>query len=570
MRATLTTLACWLAGCLLTAGCATAPRPQAVAPWPPADEAAWAFSAAQLADQTGRFDQAVDHYRRALAQDPGSALLRRYLVRDLIRLERYPEARLEYQALVDQHPEDHETQAILGQLCEAVGDTKLAETLYRSALTLKADDSGLNTRLGRLLLALDQTGEALHLLRRALALDPRNREARQLLVTYYQSLHPARAEKLLQEGLELEPEDPEWLSQMGELLEQEGRLEDAAGVYEQLVEADQQALPAFRFLSVYYLKRGQWAKARWQLERLLHLVPRDVAGRRNLGLALYNLGLWSEAREQLNVVVAAGQADALTHHLLGAIFQHEGLHYLAADEFREAVRMDPSLMEARLGLSAALLAAQERAKAEVAAEESARAFPSEVLMQINYGVVLLRVGKPGEAVEVFRRALSLGSQRARIYFHLGQAQLEQRQFEPAVASWTVAVKLDPKFAEAYNYLAYTHAERGLKLAQAQQWVKQALALDPENPNYLDTLAWVQYQQGRYAKALETILSALKQYQAKAEAVDPAVYEHLGDIYYQLENYQEASQAWQSALKLKPDNQQLRQKLRQLPGPGGGS
>ncbi|MEW6516402.1 MAG: tetratricopeptide repeat protein [candidate division FCPU426 bacterium] len=570
MRATLITLACWLAGCLLTAGCATAPRPQSAAPWPPADEASWAFSAAQLADQTGRFDQAVDYYRRALAQDPGSALLRRYLVRDLIRLERYPEARLEYQALVDQHPEDHETQAILGQLCEAVGDTKLAETLYRSALTLQADDSGLNTRLGRLLLGLDQTGEALHLLRRALALDPRNHEARQLLVTYYQGLQPARAEKLLEEGLELEPDDPEWLSQMGELLEQEGRLEDTAEVYRQLVEADQQALPAFRFLSVYYLKRGEWAKARWQLERLLHLVPKDAAGRRNLGLALYNLGLWSEAREQLNVVLATGQADALTHHLLGAIFQHEGLHYLAADEFREAVRMDPNLMEARLGLSAALLAAQERAKAEAAAEEAARAFPSEVLMQINYGVVLLRVGKPGEAVEVFRRALRLGDQRARIYFHLGQAQLEQKQFEQAVASWTTAVKLDPHFAEAFNYLAYTHAERGLKLAQAQQWVKRALALDPENPNYLDTLAWVQYQQGRYAKALETILSALKQYQARAEAVDPAVYEHLGDIYYQLENYQEASQAWQSALKLKPDNQQLRQKLRQLPGPGGGS
>lgn len=563
------TPACWLSAWLLLAGgCATVPAPPAAAPWSAAEEAQWAFSAAQLADLTGRFDRAADLYQRALAHDPDSAQLRRYLVRDLIRLERYSEARREYEILVEQYPEDHETQFILGQLCEAAGDTKLAETLYRSALTLREEDAHLNTQLGRLLLQQDRIAEATRFLRRALELDPRRREARQLLVLFFQGSDPGQAEKLLREALEPEPDDPEWLGQLAELLEQEGRAEAAAEVYQRLAEADPHALSAYRFLSVYHLRRGAWERARWQLERLLRLAPQDTVARRNLGLALYNLGLRDEAREQLNIVLATGRADALTHHLLGMVFQQEGLHYLAADAFQAALRLDTELVEARLGLTTALLAANERAKAEEAAGEAARFFPSNIQLQLNYGLVLLRLNKAEEALSVFRRALGLpAAKRAQIYFHIGQALLDLHRFGQAVAAWTTAVRLDPKLAEAYNYLAYTHAERGLNLAQARQWARKALALEPDNPNYLDTLAWIEYQQGRYPKALETILSALRQYETRSERVDPAVYEHLGDIYFQLERYLEASQAWQSALQQDPENQQLKQKLRQLPGGG---
>ena len=34
--------------------------------------------------------------------------------------------------------------------------------------------------------------------------------------------------------------------------------------------------------------------------------------------------------------------------------------------------------------------------------------------------------------------------------------------------------------------------------------QQAVALDPDNAAYLDTLGWVYYQQGRYAEALELL------------------------------------------------------------------
>lgn len=571
MNAAMKTSGCWLlAGWLLAAGgCATAPAPPpAASPWSAAEEAQWAFSAAQLADLNGRFDQAVEYYRRALAHDPDSAQLRRHLVSDLIRLERFAEARREYQTLVDRHPENHETQFIMGQLCEASGDTRLAETLYRSALALKADDAALNARLGWLLLRQDQEVEGVRLLRRALALDPKHREARQVLVTYYLGGRPDQAEKQLREALELEPDDAEWLGQLAELLEQEDRPDAAAEIYRRLAEADPQALAAFRFLSVYHLRRGEWDQARWQLERLLRLVPQDAAGRRNLGLALYNLGLRDEAREQLNIVLATGRADALTHHLLGSILQQEELPFLATDEFRAALRLDDGLVEAHLGLTAALLAANERAEAAAAAEKAARRFPANVQVQINHGLVLLRVHRPEEALAVFKKALRLSkAERARIYFHTGQALLDLHRFESAAAAWTTAVRLDPKLAEAYNYLAYTHAERGLNLAQARQWARKALALEPDNPSYLDTLAWVEYQQGRYPKALETILSALRQYETRGAPADPAVYEHLGDIYYQLERFQEASQAWQSALQQDPENKQLKQKLRQLPGGG---
>ena len=69
------------------------------------------------------------------------------------------------------------------------------------------------------------------------------------------------------------------------------------------------------------------------------------------------------------------------------------------------------------------------------------------------------------------------------------------------------LRLDPAYADALNYLAYLWANRGIRLDDALRHIQAALALDPDNAAYLDTLGWVYYQQGRYADALDLLLQA---------------------------------------------------------------
>jgi len=103
--------------------------------------------------------------------------------------------------------------------------------------------------------------------------------------------------------------------------------------------------------------------------------------------------------------------------------------------------------------------------------------------------------------------------------------------------------VNPKNAMALNYLGYMLADRGVKLPEAMAYIQRALALDPKNAAYLDSLGWAQFRMSLVDEAEKNLRAAL-QY----DADDPAVLEHLGDLLMQTGRKEEAVGAWQKALQ----------------------
>ena len=62
-------------------------------------------------------------------------------------------------------------------------------------------------------------------------------------------------------------------------------------------------------------------------------------------------------------------------------------------------------------------------------------------------------------------------------------------------------RIDPKHAESYNFIGYMYAEKGVNLPEAIELIQKALALEPDNGYFIDSLGWAYYQQGRYPEAL---------------------------------------------------------------------
>lgn len=89
------------------------------------------------------------------------------------------------------------------------------------------------------------------------------------------------------------------------------------------------------------------------------------------------------------------------------------------------------------------------------------------------------------------------------YMHAVALDLAGRKAE-AAARLEALAEIHPRFAEARNYLAYTWAVAGVRLEDARRHVEAALAEDPANAAYLDTLAWVLYRMGAYEEAWENI------------------------------------------------------------------
>src|SRR5207302_8936386 len=120
-----------------------------------------------------------------------------------------------------------------------------------------------------------------------------------------------------------------------------------------------------------------------------------------------------------------------------------------------------------------------------------------------------------------------------------------------------AIAMDPaNAAEPYNYLGYMRAEQNRHHDEAEDAIKRALQLDPENGAYLDSMAWVQYRQGKYDQALENLKRAIENLPRE----DAVVFEHLGDVYLKLNHISQALESWQKVKTINLWNKNLAAKI----------
>ncbi len=146
---------------------------------------------------------------------------------------------------------------------------------------------------------------------------------------------------------------------------------------------------------------------------------------------------------------------------------------------------------------------------------------------------------------------------ASFYFWYAAACEREGQLDRAEKLFRQCLEIDPEHAEAYNYLAYMWADKGIKLDQAYDYVQKALALEPDSGAFVDTLGWVYFMQGKCQAALNEIRRA-----SELIPDDPTITEHLGDVLFKLGDEKQAIPYWERSFVLDPDNTNVVHKLEQ--------
>ncbi len=126
---------------------------------------------------------------------------------------------------------------------------------------------------------------------------------------------------------------------------------------------------------------------------------------------------------------------------------------------------------------------------------------------------------------------------AAAYERTGRPEESARLFERLIADV-------PTHHPALNYLGYMWAERGENLDRALELIRRAVAAQPEQGSYLDSLGWVHYQLGDHELALAYLQRA-----AKLLGEEPEIQKHLGDVLSALGETDEARRAYQRAVEL---------------------
>jgi tetratricopeptide (TPR) repeat protein len=129
-----------------------------------------------------------------------------------------------------------------------------------------------------------------------------------------------------------------------------------------------------------------------------------------------------------------------------------------------------------------------------------------------------------------------------VAFMRGAMYEKMKNFSAAEKEFRRVLEMNPKNASALNYLGYMLADRNVRLNEALELIKQALAIDPNNGAYLDSLGWAYFRIGDMGNAENYLRRAIERF-----SKDPTVHDHLGDVYFNQGKVKEAMAQWEKSL-----------------------
>jgi len=182
-------------------------------------------------------------------------------------------------------------------------------------------------------------------------------------------------------------------------------------------------------------------------------------------------------------------------------------------------------------------------------DDRARARFEEAALALGPGAwgeaaeTLREAGREAEGEKILHAWVKREPASVEARFRLGAFLERERRFPEADAELREAIRIAPENGVALNYLGYSLADRGVSVDEALTLIRRAVAVDPWNAAYLDSLGWALFRLGRYGEAREPIERAARDY-----PFDPTVLEHLGDVYDKLGEAERARSLWRRAVE----------------------
>ncbi|HEV8579277.1 MAG TPA: tetratricopeptide repeat protein [Thermoanaerobaculia bacterium] len=472
-------------------------------------------------------EKAAEVFRELIDNVPQQRMAYALLVESLVRANRQADAEKALQEILTFDPSSLEARLTLADLQSRRGDHRAVLETLRAAPDEVKDDP----RLGRQLAwALYQTGnldEALAALELLAGKDPDSQSLSLLrgLILAAQGRNE-EAVDLLGKVRDAQPKDPAVAITLSRVMRRTGRRDEAAAILIGLAET---------------LERDGKARESQEVRLEAAQVYSDAKQ-------------WEKLGEVLRPLLAA-QDDAVR----GQALQLQADAFVQTKRFDEALDLlgrekeAPAILSKRAELLTRAGKDEEggRLLAQLAGGDDASALAAAQAYQ--------RLERYQESVPILEKLTAAHPDQTVTTFLLGVAYERSGQREKGVASFRRVLQLEPDFHAALNYLGYTFAEAGINLDEALTLASRAVALDPDNGAYVDSLGWAYFRLGRPEQARNYLERA-----ARLEPEDATLQEHLGDVYVALGQTERARQAYQRALELEGENvEQVRRKLGDL-------
>lgn len=452
----------------------------------------------------------------------------------LSRQQKYPEAIAEMQKAVTLAPDRGDAYLDLGMLQAGANQPEAAETSLKKAIGLKAEGSSPRLMLAAFYQSRGRYAEAEQQVEQMIAADPKDTKAREAMAKLYLAQgKKAEAEAFLKQVKQDFPGDSEGYRMLGDFYFLNGDLDKAVVEYASLYHDHPKDLVVEKNYIQLLLIKNRVDEAEKINEAVLKSHPNDAEGLTYRGEIQMAQGKPGDAVQTLQAVLSNNPSMPAAHYQLGLALAQTGDLDRAAGEWRESVRLKPSIDAYR---ALALYALQ---KGDMPGME-----------QDGAGIIALEPGAPdgyamrslalmsqkqfAGAEQDARKAMQLAPQSGTGYLEMGNLHFIQHQFSEAESWFKQALSHDPNLTDALQGLVNVYSLEK-KPEEALAAANQQIAKSPTNSSFYDILGSLYMNRNQYPNAVAALKKSVELSKTNVDA------------YLKLARAQKASGAWDDAL-----------------------
>jgi len=160
------------------------------------------------------------------------------------------------------------------------------------------------------------------------------------------------------------------------------------------------------------------------------------------------------------------------------------------------------------------------------------------------------------SIEIYNELITeKGEDLWEIYYKRGVCYERSGEWNKAEKDFLKSLDLNPNSPNVLNYLAYGWVERGKRLTESLEMLKNAYDTNPDSFYIIDSLAWAYFKLDELEQAATLMEKVIDIAPGEAISLD-----HLGDIYYAMNRKREAMHFWQQALELADPEDEIEEKI----------
>ena len=506
-----------------------------------------------------------------------------------------------FEQSLKQDPSNDAAYFELAQIVLAQSDYRESEVLTRKAIKIDSENTYYQEFLGNVLSAQYKYGEAAEVFGQLREKKPqtidyyfqhsyfltRNDQLKEALVVFNEL-----EEKIgLQEGIAIErhkiylrlgkvdeaenelvklikeyPDEEEYQNDLAEFYLHNGKEEEAVATYLKLIEQNPDNAGAITSLADYYKKTDDNANylkySKMAFEN--YNIPIDA----KISVLFNYIQFYEKKKDEMDDAYELADILVSVHKDEAKAFAVAGDLRNVNDEPEKALPFYEKSLELRKDIYSVWQQIffihsdnENYEDLKTISDEAKEYFPNQPTVYFFNGLAKQQLEELEEAAKSYEKGvkMTLDNKTLKAQFHsnLGDVYNTLKQFKSSDSNFEKALEMEPNNAYVLNNYSYYLSLRKANLDHAAEMSELSNKLTPDNPSFLDTYAWILYQQKKYSKAAEWQQKAID---ASGEKPSATLYEHLGDILYKLGRQDEAVQKWQAAIDAGGDSSVLLQKV----------